>query len=51
MRCGLGRQDVDDPAANGVRSAVVDLGLTARETSVLALLAAGYPNSGESPDD
>ena len=31
---------------SGMQSTVVDLGLTARETSVLALLAAGYPNRG-----
>ena len=43
---GLDRQVSMIRQLSGVRGAVVDLGLTARETSVLALLAAGYPNGG-----
>ena len=41
---GLDRQISTMRSLSGMQSAVVDLGLTARETSVLALLAAGYPN-------
>jgi DNA-binding CsgD family transcriptional regulator len=43
---GLDRQVSMIRQLSGLQSAVVDLGLTARETSVLALLAAGYPNRG-----
>ena len=41
---GLDRQVSTMRQLRGVQSAVVDLGLTAREASVLALLAAGNPN-------
>ena len=41
---GLDRQMSIMRQLSGSQGVVVDLGLTARETSVLALLAAGYPN-------
>jgi len=43
---GLDRQVSTIRQLTGMQSTVVDLGLTARETSVLALLAAGYTNRG-----
>lgn len=41
---GLDRQISTICQLGGLRSAVIDVGLTARETSVLALLAAGFSN-------
>jgi DNA-binding NarL/FixJ family response regulator len=43
---GLDRQVSTIRQLGGLQSAGIDLGLTAPETSVLALLAAGYPNRG-----
>ena len=43
---GLDRQVSTICQLGGLRSAVIDVGLTARETSVLALLAAGFSNRG-----
>jgi DNA-binding CsgD family transcriptional regulator len=43
---GLDRQISTIRQLGGLRSAVIDAGLTARETSVLALLAAGHSNRG-----
>jgi len=43
---GLDQQITTIRQLGGLQSAVTDLGLTARETSVLALLAAGHSNRG-----
>lgn len=43
---GLDRQVSTICRLGGLRSAVIDVGLTAREASVLALLAAGFSNRG-----